>query len=102
MCPSGSAPVSYRMYEALQMGSVPVYVHDERGAFLPYKDTQADIRHGMGWVVTFGNMLAFMNDTVTGLSRHTIRQMRSRIIRFRTSHFTPAGVARQLRGWLRA
>ena len=29
LCPRGFGPTSYRLYEAIQMGCVPVYIYDE-------------------------------------------------------------------------
>ena len=36
LCPRGYGRTSYRMYEALQLGCIPVYIHDE--PWLPYAD----------------------------------------------------------------
>ena len=36
LCPRGYGRTSYRMYEALQLGCIPVYIHDE--SWLPYAD----------------------------------------------------------------
>ncbi len=35
LCPRGYGPTSWRLYEAMQLGSVPVYIYDE--PYLPYK-----------------------------------------------------------------
>ena len=35
LCPRGFGPTSYRLYEAMQAGSVPVYIYDD--AWLPYE-----------------------------------------------------------------
>jgi hypothetical protein len=36
LCPRGYGPTSFRLYEAMQMGCVPVYITDQ--AWLPFKD----------------------------------------------------------------
>jgi len=36
LCPRGYGPTSYRLYEAMQVGSVPVYVYDRE--WLPWQD----------------------------------------------------------------
>lgn len=36
LCPRGYGPTSYRLYEAIQMGCVPVYIYDD--IVLPYQD----------------------------------------------------------------
>lgn len=37
LCPRGFGKTSYRLYEALQQGSIPVYIHDGN-PWLPYRD----------------------------------------------------------------
>ena len=36
LCPRGYGKTSYRMYEAIQLGIIPVYIYDDE--WLPYKD----------------------------------------------------------------
>lgn len=36
LCPRGDGPTSFRLYEAMQLGSIPVYVHDM--LWLPFSD----------------------------------------------------------------
>lgn len=36
LCPRGFGPTSFRLYEAIQCGSIPVYIYDE--PWLPYQD----------------------------------------------------------------
>ncbi len=36
LCPRGTSPTSFRLYEALEMGSIPIYISDE--FWLPFKD----------------------------------------------------------------
>jgi hypothetical protein len=36
LCPRGTGPTSYRIYEAIQMGCVPVYIGDN--FWLPFSD----------------------------------------------------------------
>jgi hypothetical protein len=37
LCPRGYGPTSYRTYECLQLGTIPVYVYDKK--WLPYEDS---------------------------------------------------------------
>ena len=36
LCPRGYGKTSFRLYEAIQMGSIPIYIYDD--IWLPYKD----------------------------------------------------------------
>ena len=36
LCPRGTSPTSFRLYEALEMGSIPIYISDE--FWIPFKD----------------------------------------------------------------
>jgi len=38
LCPSGFGPTSFRLYETLQLGRVPIYIHVDPQPFLPYKE----------------------------------------------------------------
>ena len=103
ICPVGSAPVSYRLFEALQQGSVPVVVHDNRGIHLPYAGTRADVSGGsLGWVVHCAQLTKLVTSTLAGVSDAEVKRRRVRILALRQSHFTPAGVVDQLRRWLAA
>lgn len=37
LCPRGYGPTSFRLYEAIEQGSIPVYIHDGN-PWLPYQD----------------------------------------------------------------
>lgn len=102
LAPVGTAPVSYRMYEALQMGLPLMYIHDDRGAFIPYKGTAADVRN-FGFVVNFEEAEAKIKE-LASLSESDfeaqILDMRSEIAKFRDTHFTPHGTIGQIKKWL--
>ena len=38
LCPRGWGISSFRLYESLQLGAIPIYVHDDEGAWLPYTE----------------------------------------------------------------
>ncbi len=38
LCPRGFGPTSFRLYEALQLGRIPVYIHDDTPPVLPFVD----------------------------------------------------------------
>lgn len=38
LCPSGFGPTSFRLYETLQLGRVPIYIHADPEPFLPFRE----------------------------------------------------------------
>lgn len=38
LCPSGFGPTSFRLYETLQLGRIPIYIHADPQPLLPYKE----------------------------------------------------------------
>ena len=98
LAPIGTHPVSYRLFEALQQGSIPVHVYDQRGVFLPYAGTDADIHNGLGFVVPFAglrNLTDWLQSDAFG-PKDVIR-MRQKILKYRDTHFTAQGVVLQLK-----
>jgi hypothetical protein len=99
ICPVGSDPVSYELFEALQMGQVPFHISDDRGKFLPYKGTAAEVRTGgLGFAGSFDDMQTVATK-IMKMTKKDFRKMRADIMAFRTSHYTPAGLMQQLEGW---
>ena len=112
LCPRGSAPATYRMYEALQMGLIPVYLWDEI-AWLPYCGTRADVRQIGGAAL---HLTPHVHDTRGGWAdddelAHFARQvpllgssdfakLHAAVLQLRDSHFTAVAVMAQLRAFL--
>ena len=104
LAPVGTVPVSYRVYESLQQGSVPVTILDQSAkTFCPYKGTRADLgnrSNNIGWEVPGTDRelgkLAQQLDTITS---EEVRGMRRAVMALRDSHFTPAGSMAQLKRW---
>lgn len=101
LCPVGTAAVSYRLYEALQQGSIPVYVHDNRGPHVPYANTHADVGN-LGWVVHFDALEEWVQGSLANLRPEEIAARRARILAVRETHYSPAGAMGQLYRWLKA
>ena len=104
LCPVGTAATSYRLYEAIQMGIVPIYINDERGAFIPYKGSQADVSK-LGFVFDFESAEEKLAAIVDAEKRDEgkevfIKNLRRRIAEVRETHFTPVGVANQIKKWI--
>ena len=101
MCPRGTAPVSYRLYEALQMGTIPVYLWAHSLAWLPYCGSTADVR-ALGFVVSDAELETFIEGRMPSLLANAseLRHMRARILAHGASHFDPDGVVSQIHQYL--
>jgi hypothetical protein len=98
LCPIGTAPVSYRLFETLQMGVIPFHIYDHRGNFVPYQGTKADVKK-IGFVAKAGHETPVLKKIV-GMKDEDIVAMRKGIMELRDSHFTPKGAMDQLKKWL--
>jgi len=99
LCPVGTAPVSYRLYEALQMGAICIYVYDRKGPWIPYNGTKADVRE-LGWVVPFEELENLVDNVIIHLTEKDLAAKRKKILQYRDTHFTPSGTMAQIRKWL--
>jgi len=91
LCPRGYGKTSFRMYEALQLGAIPVYIYDE--PWLPYTDV-------LDWN-EFAVLvpLAEVDRLHELLAAHTaadIRRKQDRIRELYPTYFTFSGVVRQI------
>ena len=100
LAPAGKHPASYRLFELLQMGAIPVVLHDKRGLFLPYEGTTADVRNGCGFATTFDGFLDLWDAQLKDLTDENITAMRAKILTVRDSHYTPLGAMAQLRRFI--
>ena len=107
LCPVGTASVSYRLFEALQMGVVPIIIYDERGLFLPYRGTKADLTNLGIPTFTFeeskqeiSNLIQSLkssNEALQQREKQNVMHLRREIAKLRETHFTPLGVADQIK-----
>jgi hypothetical protein len=67
-CGVGTAPVSYRLNEALQLGAIPLVLYDHRGKYIPYMGTPADVNNLGGWVLPFESLASWVDDVLVNLS----------------------------------
>lgn len=90
LCPRGTGPTSYRLYEAIQMGCVPVYIGDSY--WTPFADeldwTQFCVFVSLEDVKYLDTILAAFDDRWA--------QMRARCREVYESHFSMAACCRQI------
>jgi hypothetical protein len=92
LCPRGLGATSFRLYEALSVGSIPVYLWDGH-PWLPYADeldwSEFSVCLPIGEVERLPALLA-------GLSAERIAAMQRRIAELYGDYFTLEGAARQI------
>ncbi len=91
LCPRGYGRTSFRLYEAIQMGCVPVYIYDE--LWLPYQDV-------LDWtefaVLCRWEDLEGLPDWLEGIHDNWWPQAQARLRELMPDYFTFEGLGRQL------
>ena len=92
LCPRGLGPASFRTYEALSMGSVPVYIWEKR-KWLPYQDM-------LEWskiaIVAEASDMGRVKERIGHISDGELSAMQEEIARVYDAHFRYEGVARHI------
>ena len=112
LAPRGTNPTSFRLYEALQMGLIPVYIYDKERPWLPYYrhnndtkfvrypssvDSPWQLWDRIGFIVHIDDYDAFLDILPELASNGTwYRSMRQSIAEVRDLYFTYEGVIRQI------
>lgn len=76
ICPRGYGKTSFRMYEAIQLGTIPVYVSDE--PWLPYEETMKKYYFDSGWfkiILTIQGLYAILQSP--GLYEEKLQYLKS-------------------------
>jgi hypothetical protein len=99
LCPRGNGRTSYHLVETVQMGLLPVHVHLEGAneAWVPYELIWPQI----GFATDVGGL----PDLLSALAEMPLPKVKAReavVESFRESHFTRAGVLKQIRAFLTA
>ena len=91
LCPRGYGATSYRLYEAIQMGSIPVYVSDKH--LTPWDDV-------LNWkefcVVIDQNTIPNIDTILKSMSETQVRKMQTKLKEIYSEFFTIAGTYRQI------
>jgi hypothetical protein len=97
LCPRGYGKTSFRLYEAMQLGCIPVYIYDE--PWLPYAEV-------LDWnefcVLVHVSQVDRLHDVLASKADRDIARMRRRIDELWAEYFTLDGVMRQLPRYLNA
>jgi len=83
LCPRGYGKTSFRMYEAIQMGCIPVYIYND--PWLPYQDK-------LDWedfsVQCHADDIGYLSDILHGYSKEKIQVMQSRLSNVYSKYFS--------------
>lgn len=92
LCPRGIGRTSFRLYEALSLGSIPVYIYDDF-PWLPYQDV-------VDWselaILLHVKDVGKLPDILSGYSKDRIRAMQQRIEGMYNDFFTYEGVFKNI------
>jgi len=91
LCPRGFGPTSFRLYEAMQLGSVPVYLSDHH--HLPWAD---EIDWSEISVLVRPDEIPGLRERLHAIDEVSYQRMLTNIRRVYDDYFTLAGVCRQI------
>ena len=93
LCPRGLGPASFRMYEALSLGSVPVYIWEKR-KWLPYEDA-------IDWskiaIIAEVSEMGRAKERIERISDDELSAMQKEIARIYDAYFRYDGAASYIR-----
>lgn len=94
LCPRGTGKTSYRLYEAIQMGCIPIYVYDD--CWLPFKDV-------VPWeeisILLHIKKINELGQIIDGMTEQRISQMQQNIQAY-GRHFTFDGCCENIKNIL--
>jgi hypothetical protein len=97
LCPRGYGRTSFRLYEAMQLGAVPVYIYDE--PWLPWADS-IDWREFC--VLVPAERVDALHNLLSSLTDQDIERMRRRGRELLVDYFTLPGVLSKIVGTLQS
>lgn len=96
LCPRGYGAQSFRTYEAIQLGSIPIYVHDDN-KWLPFEDK-------IDWesfsLVVHEDKIDQIPDMIGSISEQKYEEMRREGKAIWKHYFTLDGVANQIYNYI--
>lgn len=92
LCPRGLGRASFRLYEALSVGSIPIYLWDDI-EWLPYRDELDWAEFSVSLPIS---RISELPEILRAFSPQRIVQMQRRIAQVYTTHFTLPGACEQI------
>jgi len=91
LCPRGYGKNSFRMYEAMQLGSIPVYIYDDD--WRPFKDV-------LNWddfsVSIHISQLQNLDKILSSIDDKNIKQKQEKLIYYYDNYFSLEGLSKQI------
>ncbi|MCK9273205.1 exostosin family protein, partial [Candidatus Gracilibacteria bacterium] len=96
LCPRGNGPTSFRLYEAMQLGSIPVYVYNKK--WLPYEEE-------LNWlnlcILIHENEISHIKDILENISQERIDFMKNFIAEVYDDWFTLEKVCEKITTYIK-
>lgn len=92
LCPRGYGAQSFRFYEALQLGSVPIYIHDDN-KWLPFEDK---IDYSSFSIVIHEKDINLLSNVIENIDRNEYQKMYETGQKIYNKYFTLEEVGRQI------
>ena len=83
LCPRGYGATSYRLYESIQLGAIPIYISDRQ--LLPWND---ELDWSEFCVIVGPQEIDSLYDKITSMTGTQVRKMQDRLINIWDSHFS--------------
>lgn len=103
LTPRGYGRSSFHIYETIQMGYIPMYLHMDH-EWLPYQGTCAHLTE-FGFSVHIDHLESTSEEIALGLKNNSdhlrIQQRREKMLGYRESHYTFGGVMQQIEWFLK-
>ena len=91
LCPRGYGATSYRLYESMQLGSIPVYVSDKH--LLPWKES---IDWNSFCVVRTEKQIVTLYDELINFKGSRVIEMQNKLQKIWNEYFSIEGASRQI------
>jgi len=83
LCPRGYGRSSFRLYEVMQLGSIPVFVYDEK--WTPFED---EIDWSEFSVLVHSNEMNRIDEILSSFTEDRIKQMQNNLYKYWKNNFT--------------
>lgn len=92
LCPRGYGRTSFRLYEVMQLGAIPIYIYDDI-PWLPFTD---ELNWSEFSVVIHVSQLKNLPDTLNNISQINRDNMRARMTEVYNDYFTLEGMSKNI------
>ena len=91
LCPRGYGRSSFRLFEVMQLGSIPVFIYDHR--WLPFED---EIDWNEFCVLIDSNNIQNIDNVLSNISQDRIKQMQDNLYKYWKDYFTMEAICKEI------